>query len=186
MTSKESKANQLKEIGIYNVVVDIPFPFPKRQKTGDREADKADYLAALESHSDDTGLILLPKALEIATSPEEAIPKVSEKERLVLATEEDVSQEVAKRKDPENYSQLWGKSLREVKDEMIRMGRPLGPQSIEALNKLLEDYDPSQFDESSFVEREMKADARLYRDNRFRAGLIATLQQTVADYREGE
>jgi len=32
----------------------------------------------------------------------------------------------------------------------------------------------------------MKADARLYRDNRFRAGLIATLQQTVADYREGE
>ena len=186
MTSKETKANQLKEIGIYNVVVDIPFPFPKRQKTGDREADKADYLAALESHSDDTGLILLPKALEIATSPEEAIPKVSEKERLVLATEEDVSQEVAKRKDPENYSQLWGKSLREVKDEMIRMGRPLGPQSIEALNKLLEDYDPSQFDESSFVEREMKADARLYRDNRFRAGLIATLQQTVADYREGE
>jgi hypothetical protein len=73
-----------------------------------------------------------------------------------------------------------------VKDELIRIGRPLAPQSIEALNKLLVDYDPSQFDESLFVEREMKADARLYRDPRFRAGLIATLQQTVADYRGAE
>ena len=186
MTSKEVKADQLKEIGTYNEVVHIPFPFPKRGKTDDPDADKANYLAALETHNDDTGLLLLPKALEIATCPEEAIPKVGEKERLILAAKETVSQEVAKRKDPGNYSHLWGKSLREVKDEMIRTGRPLAPQSIEAMNKLLEDYDSSQFDESSFVEREMKADARLYRDPRFRAGLIATLQQTVADYREVE
>ena len=81
---------------------------------------------------------------------------------------------------------MWGKPLREVKDDMIRMGRPLAPQSIETLNKLLVDYDPSRFNENLFVEREMKADARLYRDPRFRAGLIATLQQTVADYREAE
>ncbi|MBC8420113.1 MAG: hypothetical protein H8E10_16120 [Desulfobacterales bacterium] len=186
MTSQEVKADHLKGIGIYNDVVHIPFPFPKREKTGDPGADKARYLAALETHNDDTGLLLLPKALEIATCPEEAIPKMAANERLILATEEAVSQEAAKRKDPENYAQLWGKSLREVKDEMIRMGRPLAPQSIEALNRLLEDYDPSQFDESSFVEREMKADARLYRDPRFRAGLIATLQQTVADYREAD
>lgn len=186
MTSKEVKAHQLKEIGTYNEVVQISFPFPKRGKTGDPDADKANYLAALETHNDDTGFLLLPKALEIATCPEEAIPKVGENERLILATEEDISQEVARRKDPENYSQLWGKSLREVKDEIIRIGRPLAPQSIEALNKLLVDYDPSQFDESLFVEREMKADARLYRDPRFRTGLIATLQQTVADYREAD
>jgi enoyl-CoA hydratase/carnithine racemase len=186
MTSKEVKAGQLKKIGTYNEVVHIPFPFPIRGKTGDPDADKARYLAALETHNDDTGFLLLPKALEIATCPEEAIPKVGEKERLILAAKETVSQEVAKRKDPENYSHLWGKSLREVEDQMIRTGRPLAPQSIEAMNKLLEDYDPSQFDESSFVEREMKADARLYRDPRFRAGLIATLQQTVADYREVE
>ena len=186
MTSKEVKAHQLKEIGTYNEVVQISFPFPKRGKTGDPDADKANYLAALETHNDDTGFLLLPKALEIATCPEEAIPKVGENERLILATEEDISQEVARRKDPENYSQLSGKSLREVKDEIIRIGRPLAPQSIEALNKLLVDYDPSQFDESLFVEREMKADARLYRDPRFRTGLIATLQQTVADYREAD
>jgi enoyl-CoA hydratase/carnithine racemase len=186
MTSKEVKADQLKEIGTYNEVVHIPFPFPRRGKPDDPDADKANYLAALETHNDDTGLLLLPKALEIATCPEKAIPKVGENERLILATKEDTSREVARRKDPESYSHLWGKSLREVKDEMIRMGRPLAPQSIEALTKLLVDYDPSQFDESLFVEREMEADARLYRDPRFRAGLIATLQQTVADYREAE
>lgn len=186
MTSKETKANQLKEIGIYNVVVDIPFPFPKRQKTGDRKADKAAYLEALETHDNETGKLLLPKALEIATCPEENVPKVDEKERVILATKEDVDREVARRKDPENYSQLWGKSLREVKDKIVGTGRPLAPQSIDALNKLLEDYDPLRFDEHQFVQREMTADARLYRDTRFRAGLIATLQQTVADYREGE
>jgi len=186
MTSKEVKADQLKGIGTYNEVVHVPFPFPKREKTGDPDADKARYVEALETHNHDTGLLLLPKALEIATCPEGDIPKVDEKGRLILATKEEVSQEVVRRKDPQNYAQLWGKSLREVKDEMIRMGRPLAPQSIEALNKLLEDYDPSKFDEVSFVDQEMKADARLYRDLRFRAGLIATLQQTVADYREAE
>lgn len=183
-TSKEAKANELRKIGIYNVVVDIPFPFPKRQKTGDREADKAAYLEALETHDNETGKLLLPKALKIATCPEKNVPKVDEKERLILATKEDVDREVARRKDPENYSQLWGKSLREVKDEIVGTGRPLAPQSIEALNKLLEDYDPSQFDESLFVEREMKADARLYRDTKFRAGLVATLEQNIANYRE--
>ncbi|MBW2205256.1 MAG: hypothetical protein JRF52_14650 [Deltaproteobacteria bacterium] len=170
----------------FMAMTSIPFPFPRREKTGDPDTDKASYLSALETHNDDTGLLLLPKALEIATCPEKAIPKMGENERLILATKEDTSREVARRKDPENYSQLWGKSLRVVKDELIRIGRPLAPQSIEALNKLLVDYDPSQFDESLFVEREMKADARLYRDPRFRAGLIATLQQTVADYRGAE
>ena len=184
MTSKEVKAEQLRGIGTYNEVADIPFPFPKREKTGDREADKANYLEALEAHNDETGLLLLPKALIIATCPEEEVPKVDEKERLILATKEDVSKEVAKRKDPENYSHLWGKSLREVKDEIAGMGRPLAPQSIDALNGLLEDYDPLKFDEIQFVEREMKADAKLYRDKKFRAGLVATLEQSIADYRE--
>lgn len=183
-TSKEAKANQLKEIGIYNVVVDIPFPFPKKQKTGDREADKTAYLEALETHDNETGKLLLPKALEIATCPEENVPKVDEKERLILATKEDVDREVAKRKDPENYSHLWGKSLREVKDEIVGTGRPLAPQSIDALNRLLDDYDPLRFDEHQFVQREMTADAGLYRDTKLRAGLVATLEQSIANYRE--
>jgi hypothetical protein len=34
------------------------------------------------------------------------------------------------------------------------------------------------------VKEEAEADARLYRDPRFRAGLVATLEQKVADYRE--
>ena len=183
-TSKEAKADQLKEIGIYNVVVDVPFPFPKRQKTGDREADKAAYLEALETHGNETGTLLLPKALEIATCEEEEVPKVDEQERLVLATKEEIDREVARRKDPENYSHLWGKSLREVRDEIAGIGRPLAPQSVDALNRLLDDYDPLRFDEHEFVQSEMTADARLYRDKRFRAGLVATLEQCVANYKE--
>nr|QNO57829.1 hypothetical protein BICGGCBA_00015 [Methanosarcinales archaeon ANME-1 ERB7] len=182
-TSKEVKANQLKEIGTYNVVVDIPFTFPKRQRTDDPDADKAKYQEDLETHNDETGMLLLPKGLELGTCPAEEIPKVGDKERKTLAIKEDISLEVTRRKDPENYSELWGKPLREVKDEMAKMGRPLAPQSIEALTNLLEGYDPPKFDENSFVEKEMKADARLYRDPRFRAGLIATLEQKVGDYR---
>jgi enoyl-CoA hydratase/carnithine racemase len=186
MTSPEATADQLKGIGIYNDVVPIPFPFPKREKTGDPDADKTRYLAALDAHNDETGRLLFPKALDMATCPTGAIPMANENERRILATEEAISQEVSRRKDPANYAHLWGKSLREVKGEIAGLGRPLAPQSIEALNGLLEDYDVARFDERRFAEREMAADARLYRDPRFRAGLIATLQQIVADYREAK
>ena len=183
MASKEVKAPKLREIGVYNEVVDVSFPFPKRQKTDDPEADKAAYLQALETHNDGTGMLLLPKALEIATCAEEGIPVVGDNDRATLASKEEMFQEVERRKDPEKYSGLWGKPLREVKEEMKKMGRPLAPQSVEGLTKLLEAYDPSAFEEVSFVQKEMEADARLYRDPRFRAGLIATLEQRVADYR---
>ncbi len=182
-TAKEIKADQLKAIGSYNVVVDVPFPFPKRQRTDDRDADKAKYQADLETHNDETGMLLLPESLELGARPAEEISKVGDKDREILATKDDISAEVARRENPENYSELWGKPLREVAEEIAKLGRPLAPQSIAALNSLIEDYDPSRFDESSFVEREMKADARLYRDPRFRAGLIATLEQKVGDYR---
>jgi enoyl-CoA hydratase/carnithine racemase len=187
LTAKEVKAKQLKEIGTYNAIVDIPFPFPKREKTDDPDADKARYQEALEVHSEKTGLLLLPKALELAVCPEKEIPKVAQENRTTLATDEEISQEVSRRKDPENYAHLWGKPLREVKEEIARIGRPLAPQSIEALTGLFEQYEPSRFDEVSFVETEMHADARLYRDPRFRAGLIGTLEQTVTDFRfQGE
>jgi len=185
-TSKEIKADQLQKMGIYNVVVDIPLSFPKREKTGDAEADKAAYQDALASHNEETGMILLPKVLEMATCPREEIPMVNEMEKATLATKEEIIREVERRKDPENYSHLWGQPLREAKGEIAEMGRPLAPQSIEALNRLLERYDPSSFDENAFVEEEMEADARLYRDPRFREGLISTLEQRVADYREAK
>ncbi|MEE9418679.1 MAG: enoyl-CoA hydratase/isomerase family protein [Desulfatiglandaceae bacterium] len=183
MTGKEVKAKQLQEIGTYNVVVELPFPFPKRQKTDDPAADKAKYLEALETHNDETGQHLLPRGLGLAICPEEAIPKVGDKNRVTLATAKEITREVARRKDPENYSHLWGKPIREAAEEIAQMGRPLAPQSIEGLESLFGSYEPSQFDEHTFAEREMKADARLYRDPRFRAGLIATLEQRVADYR---
>jgi enoyl-CoA hydratase/carnithine racemase len=184
MTAREVPADRLKEIGIYNQVVAVPFPFPRREKTGDPDADKANYLSALEVHDEETGMLLLPKALYLAVCPDKEIPRVDTAQRLILATQEDILKEVSVRKNPENYVRLRGRPLREVKDEIQRLGRPLAPQSIRALNRLLKDHDPERFDEHAFVEEEMKADARLYRDPRFRAGLIATLEQTVADYRE--
>jgi len=182
-TSKEIKAMQLKDIGIYNTVVDVSLSFPKRRKTDNPEADKKQYLEELESHNDNTGLLLLPVGLKIATCPPEDVPILSNEERLTLATKEEIALEVNRRRDPQNYSHLWGKPLREEKEAISRMGRPLAPQSIEALNSLLEDYELSSFEENFFVEREMKADATLYRDPRFRAGLIGTLEQRITDFR---
>ena len=183
-TSREVKAEQLRDIGIYNVVVDVSFSFPRREKTDHPEADKENYLNALDSHNDKTGILLIPKGLELATCPIEEIPIVQGKQRKILASKEEVSQEVTRRRNPENYSHLWGKPLRDAKDEISKMGRPLAPQSIEALTGLLDGYDPSSFDEETFVEKEMLADARLYRDSKFRTGLVATLEQRVPDFRE--
>jgi enoyl-CoA hydratase/carnithine racemase len=183
MTAKEVKAQPLKEIGTYNEVVEVPFPFPKRQKTDDPDADKARYREELEKHNENTGLILLPRALELAVCPPEEIPGIDQKEKAILATEEGIAQEITRRSNPENYSHLRGRPLREVKDEIAKIGRPLAPQSIEALTALFQGYDPARFDESAFVGEEMKADARLYRDPRFRAGIIGTLEQKVTDYR---
>ena len=47
--------------------------------------------------------------------------------------------------------------MREVKEEIDRIGRPLAPQSIEGLEDLFESYEPLQFDEHIFAEGEMKA-----------------------------
>jgi enoyl-CoA hydratase/carnithine racemase len=183
-TSREVNAEQLKAIGIYNEVVPVPFPFPRRERTDDPEADKKRYLEALDSHDQEVGLMLLPKGLELSTCPEGQIPVLSQGEKVVLATTEEIAQEVNRRKDPNTYSDLWGRPLKEVKEEMGRLGRPLAPQSIAALEALVEGYNLQDFDEIAFVEREMKADARLYRDPRFRSGLIATLEQSVANYSE--
>ena len=182
MTGKEVKADKLKAIGIYNVVVDVSLPFPKMQKTGDPKADKASYMEALEKHDEETGMILIPRAMEIATCDEVHIPVV--REPVALATEAEISEEVARRGDPRNYAHLWGKPLKEVREEIGKLGRPLAPQSVEALSALIGRYNRSGFDEHDFVKKEAETDAGLYRDFRFRAGLTATLEQKVANYKE--
>ncbi len=182
LTGKEVKADKLKAIGIYDLVVEVPLGFPKMPKTGDPKADKAAYAEALEKHDVETGMFLLPKALGLATCPAGEIP--SAPQRAVLAKGSELTEEVKRRSDPQTYAHLFGKPVKEVNEEVGRLGRPLAPQSIEALSALLSRYDPSRFDEAAFVKEEADADARLYRDPRFRAGLVATLEQKVADYRE--
>lgn len=184
-TGTEIKAPELLSIGIYQRVVKVNLPFPRRPKTQDPEADKAAYGEALDQHNEETGLRLLPEALDLATCPETDIPRLKESERATLCSREALEAQVAARKNPLTYADLWGKPLREVKEELDRLGgRPLAPQSIEALDRLLQEWGGEGFEERTFVEEEMKADARLYRDPRFRAGLVATLEQRVADYRE--
>jgi enoyl-CoA hydratase/carnithine racemase len=182
LTGKELKADKLKAIGIYNVVVDIPIAFPKMQKTADPKADKAAYAEALDKNDEEAGVRLLPVGLEMAICPAQEIPVVKQPAQLV--PESEIAQEVDRRKNPQNYAHLWGKTLKEAGAEITKMGRPLAPQSVEALSKLFASYDRASFDELDFVKREMEADARLYRDPKFRAGLIATLEQKVANYRE--
>ncbi len=183
MTGKEVKADKLKAIGIYNMVVDVPLLFPKMKKTGDPKADKAAYAEALERHDEETGMLLLPKGLGIATCPVDEIPVV--KEPAALAGEPEIAMEVKRRQDPQTYAHLLGKPLKEVSEEIGKLGRPLAPQSVRALSALFGSYSPSGFDEYAFVKREADADATLYRDPKFRAGLTATLEQKVADFREG-
>ncbi len=182
MTGKEVKAERLKAVGIYNAVVDIFLPFPKMEKTGDPKADRAAYEEALERHDEKTCMALLPKGLEIATCPVNEIPAV--KEPVALAGEPEIAREVKRRQDPQTYAHIRGKPLKEAGEEIAKLGRPLAPQSVEAITVLLGTYDPSGFDEFAFVKREADADARLYRDPRFRPGLKATLEQKVADFRE--
>ena len=182
LTGREVKADKLKAIGIYDALVEVSLPFPKMPKTGDPKADKAAYAEALDRHDEETGMLLLPKGLELATCPPGEIPAA--RERAVLAKGSELSEEVERRSNPKTYAHLFGKPVKEVSEEVGRLGRPLAPQSIEALSALFKSYDAARFDEQAFVKEEADADARLYRDPRFRAGLVATLEQRVADYRE--
>jgi len=183
MTSREVKAKDLKEIGIYNEVVEIPFSFPRQQRTEDPAADRAAYARALDAHNEDAGKLLLPAGLRVAACPEAEIPGKDARTRQTLASQQEIAGEVARRKNPETYARLWGKPLKEAAEALAELGRPLAPQSVEEIERLLAGCDPSRFDEDAFVRAEMEADARVYRDPRLRAGLIATLEQRVADFR---
>ena len=176
-------AHDLKAIGIYNDIVEVPFNLPSIVKTGDLRSDKKAYLKALEEHDDRTGILLLPKGLRLATCPEEEIPLVREEERKILAEPAEVTMEVDRRADPDQYKPFWGKPLKDVEDGMARLGRPLAPQSIRAIDRLLKTYDASTFDEEQFIHQELMADAALYRDPRFLEGLSAQLEQRVPDFR---
>ena len=141
-----------------------------------------DALESLEDHDDMTGALLLKKGLEWATCPEDEIPSIGERERKILAEPDEIAIEVERRANPDQYAHLWGKPLQDVKDEITRLGRPLAPQSIDAIDWLLGTYDASTFDEERFVREELRADAALYRDPRFLEGLSALMEQRVPNF----
>lgn len=183
-TCQEMKAAELVKIGIYNVVVEVPFPLPRMEKTGDAESDKKRYQEELAKNNNLTGAILLPVALELAVCAGGEIPVLNRSQWAMLVTEAQLAEEIKRRSNPLTYEGLWGKPLSEVKGEMKTLGRPLAPQSIATLEGLFAGIGTNGFPEEAFVEAEWKADARLYRDARLRAGIVATLEQKVADFRE--
>ncbi|MCG6877588.1 MAG: enoyl-CoA hydratase/isomerase family protein [Deltaproteobacteria bacterium] len=182
-TGRPVFAPELKAIGVYNDIVEIPFALPKKQKTGNPARDEKNYLQALEDHDDRAGALLLPAGLEYATCPEEKIPSVGKSERKILAEPESIEREVARRVNPDHYAHLWAKPLKVVDREIAALGRPLAPQSIQAIDRLLGSYDSAKFDEEAFIHKELQADAALYRDPRFLEGLSALLNRRVPDFR---
>ncbi len=183
MTAKEISAADLKDMGVYNEVVTVPFPFPRRAKTSDPQKDGAQYHEDLEAANHQAGLLLLPRALELASCPLEEVPSLLAHRKKVVATLEEITAEVERRVEPLHYSPLWNRPLREAREEIGKFGRPLAAQSIKALERLFAGYDPLFFDERAFVEKELIADAALYRHPNFLEGLKATLEQRVPDFR---
>jgi enoyl-CoA hydratase/carnithine racemase len=178
-TARVVNAKQLKEIGIYNEVVSVDFSFPEKNS-----GSPQDYQRKLEAHDYDTGLLLLPRALELATCEKAEIPSLSPKHRKNLASRNDIAKEVKNRVNPDYYGHLWNQRLKNVQAEIAVLGRPLAPQSIAALDGLLDLLNAAPYDEKDFVQEELKADAALYRDPKFIVGLRAMLEQRVPDFRE--
>ena len=170
------RADRLLAAGIYDVVVEISQPLPRMGRTGDRAADKANYLAALAKNDADTAPQLLEAALEAGVEP----PDKGVGTQLAPVIDR---VGIQRRATPGTYEGIWGERFRDQKDRIRELGKPLAPQSVEALDALFERFEGQEWDEEAFILAEKDADAALYRDPRFRAGIVATLEQRVADFR---
>jgi len=175
-TADVANAARLVEMGVYDRVVEIETPLPRMKRTGDKEADKAAYLGALVANEMEAGPDLLEAALQLAVDPPEKTELRADPP--VLDTDG-----IQRRADPATYEGLYGTRIREIKDRIAELGRPLAPQSVEALDALFARFEGRPWDEEAFILAEKDADAQLYRDPRFRAGIVATLEQRVADFR---
>ncbi len=175
-TADVVRADRLAAAGIYDVVVEVPHPLPRMGRTGDKAADKANYLAALARNDADTAPLMLEAALKAGVQPPEKGTGTQ-----LAPTIDRVG--IQRRATPGTYEEIWGEKFRDHKDRIRDLGKPLAPQSVEALDALFERFEGQEWDERAFIIAEQDADAALYRDPRFRAGIVGTLEQRVADFR---
>ena len=180
-TARVVHAEDLKEMGIYNDVVTVDFPFPRKSSSNNQ-----DYQLLIEEHDTNTGLLLLPRALELATCAKTEVPSISPENRKSMASRKDIAIEVEMRINPDNYSHIRNQRLKDVQKEIALLGRPLAPQSINALEELLNLLETVPYNEIDFIHAELKADAALYRDPKFMEGLTAMLEQRVPDFKGEE
>jgi len=185
-TARIVKATELETIGIFNEVLLTGAPLPKKNRTEDPEADKQRYLKALQRNNDEMGKALLISALNKGTDDAGAT-FMEPFRRKTLMKREEADAEISRRSNPLTYEGLWGKPLKEASEAIADLGKPLAPQSIEQLEALLADVANRTWNgaaEQAFIRAEGRADGELYRDPRFVEGILATLQQRVADFRE--
>ena len=175
-TADVANAARLVEMGVYDRVVEIGSPLPRMQRTGDKAADKAAYFESLIANETSTGPVLLEAALALAADPPAKADLHAEPPALDM-------DEIKRRAAPATYEGLYGARIREIKERVAELGRPLAPQSVDALDELFARFEGQPWDEEAFILAEKDADADLYRDPRFRAGIVATLEQRVADFR---
>ncbi len=175
-------AADLARVGIVDRVVTVEAPLPRKQRSEDPAADKQRYLEALQAENDRVGRQLLEAALALVA--EDASRPAREPEPLFHPDR--VKQEVERRANPDTYAALWGQPLKEAKDALKDLGKPLAPQSVDQLKQLFATLPATSFDEEKFIRAEGHADGRLYRDPRLKKGIQATLEQRVADFREDD
>ncbi len=176
-TAEIVKAGELARLGVVDLLIPVDRPLPRFVKTGDKAADKAAYGQALADNEAETAPRLLAAALDAALEPPAKAGPAGEPRAWDRAA-------ILRRADPATYDGLYGTPFREAKDEMKTLGKPLAPQSVEALDELFARFEgQAGFDEEAFILAEKAADGALYRDPRFRAGIVATLEQKVADFR---
>jgi enoyl-CoA hydratase/carnithine racemase len=160
-------ADDLYEMGIYNELVNVPRPLPRRQN-----GKGPDFHLRLQENDRQTGLLLLPRALKLATCPKTEIPFLPPHHRKIISSKEKILREVKRRTNPHTYTHLKNQRLCDVQEEIETLGRPLAPQSIQALDDLLNFHERlDDHDETVFAQEELKADAALYRDPRFLGGI---------------
>ena len=171
-------AKDLYHMGIYNELVNVPHSLPERQNGGG-----PDFRLRLQENDRQTGLLLLPRALKLATCAKTEIPFLPPHHRKIISSKQKILREVKRRTNPHNYTHLQSQRLCDVQDEIETLGRPLAPQSIQALDDLLDFHERlDDHDETAFAHEELNADAALYRDPRFLEGLTAMLEQRIPNF----
>ena len=128
-----------------------------------REEETAQKLAALEQQIRERtraaamkmGDAKLDPRLLLAPALDAALDPPADGERSADSRSWD-REAIVRRADPATYDDLYGRPLREVKEEIKTLGKPLAPQSVASLDELFARFEgEARFDEEAFILAEL-------------------------------